>query len=79
MVSRYTAANFAFCFHAVVLALWSSSSVASHFALFLMFKIVLLVEAASADKTVILDWEISWVLHFCIDIMFKCLLQTQFK
>ena len=51
MVTRYTAAHYAYCFHVVVLELWSSSK-AAHFAIcFLYMYIVLMFGAASGYKS----------------------------
>ena len=51
MVTRSTAAHFAFCFLVVMLAFWSYASMAAHFAFcFLYIYIVLLFGAASEDK-----------------------------
>ena len=55
--NRYTAAHLAGCFRVVMLALWSSSSVAALFAIcFLYLFSVLLLGTASGDKGVFSRW-----------------------
>ena len=51
VVTRWTASPFAYCFHLVMLALWSSSLVAAHFALcFISVCNGVLFGAASEDQ-----------------------------
>ena len=49
-VTRFTPANIAYCFHVVVLALCSSSSITANNIFCFLFVCIVLFEAASRDK-----------------------------